>query len=178
MFVSVIKNKNMSKIKKLLINHKVLLIIIFIGIIISFFYFKNINNEERIVIPKPDFDNFSETLGLSVINCQFKVISDFVFKDDGEKDRLIKYGTDIQNKPGNLVFSGLDSERPVLKGNNGEDPLMIISNNEKEITLASSNSFGDIFLYKIYKVQKVATWYKSYDMFGSPYALLSMGYCY
>lgn len=72
----------------------------------------------------------------------------------------------------------MNTTSPVMKGNNGEDPLVIVGNTSNELTLASSNSFGDVFFYKIYKSQKVATWYKSYDMFGSPFAVLSMGYCY
>ena len=78
-----------------------------------------------------------------------------------------------------MTFSGLDTKSPVVKGNNGEDPLTIVSNTDSELILASANSFGDVFFYNVYKTQKVATWYKSYAMFGiTPYASLSMGYCY
>jgi hypothetical protein len=168
-----------NKIKKFLIEYKnLIIVVVLITVSVWFFNFRDVNNNERIAIPKPSFNNFSEKLGLSVINCEFKVFSDFSFKDDGEKDKLIKYGTDNQSEPLSIVFSGLDTSTPVMKGNNGEDPLLIVANTDTEMTLASSNTFGDVFLYKIYKKQKVATWYKSYDMFGSPFALLSMGYCY
>lgn len=165
--------------KNILIKYKNALVLLALIIAIIFFLnIKNKSDDDRIAIPKPTFNNFSEKLGSSVINCQFKVFSDFSFKDDNNGEALVKYGNDSQSEPVNMVFSGLDSENPILKGNNGEDPLLLISNTENEINLASSNSFGDVFFYKIYKNQKVATWYKSYDMFGNPYALLSMGYCY
>ncbi len=65
-----------------------------------------------------------------------------------------------------------------MKSNGGEDPLKIVSNSTTEMLLASSNAMGDVFLYKIFKDKKVATWYKSYDLFGTPFSSLSMGYCY
>lgn len=168
-----------NKIKKVFSKYSGLFLVI---LVLGGIYFLNThkipNNGDRVSIPKPSFNNFSESLGVSVINCEFKVFSDFSFKEEEGKERLIKHGTDNQSEPLSIVFSGLDTDKPVMKGNNGEDPLLVFANNEKEMTLVSSNSFGDLFFYKIYKEQKVATWYKSYDMFGNPYALLSMGYCY
>ncbi len=155
--------------------------LIFVILIICSIYFfssqKNTSNNKESTISSPSFNNFSEVLGVSVINCEFKVFSKFTFSSLN-KDELIKYGTSNQKQPVSIVFSGLDTKTPIMKGNNGEDPLLILPGTENEINLASFNSNGDMFMYKIYKKQKLATWYKSYDMFGSPYTVLSMGYCY
>lgn len=156
-------------------------LIVIVLIIAGVWYFSNhkgTNSEGESIITKPNFNNISETLGVSVINCQFKVLSNFISKNEDGKGDSIKYSTDNQSTPVDMVFSGLDTEKPVVKGNNGEDPLLVLSNTENEINLASSNTSGDMFLYKIYKNQKVATWYKSYSLLGNPYGLLSMGYCY
>ena len=157
-------------------EYKVVLVVILI--IVGILFFTKKNTDTRSMIPKPSFNNISETLGESVINCQFNVVSDYSFNANEGESNKIEYGAVKQNIPVEMIFSSLNTESPVLKANNGEDPLKVISNTESEITLASSNLFGDVFIYKIYKKQKVATWYKSYDMFGNPFALLSMGYCY
>lgn len=169
----------MKKIKDSLSKYSSLLLIIILVIAGVYFFSENKkDSNDRMTITKPQFNNFSETLGESVINCEFKAISSFSAHNDENNRETIEYGTDNQDQPVNIIFSGLNTETPVIKGNMGEDPLVIISNTETELKLASSNSFGDIFFYKIYKDQKVATWYKSYDMFGTPFASLSMGYCY
>lgn len=125
------------------------------------------------------FEQYSaDPLGQSVINCEFKVISDFmVDPSDDFGTTKIRYQSK-SSEPINITFSGLNTLNPVMKGNGGEDPLIFLDETNTQVTFASSNAFGDMFIYKIYKDKKVATWYKSYELFGKPYAMLSMGYCY
>lgn len=148
--------------------------LILVILVIGFLIYTNKGSKGHFV-PDPSFSNYSETLGINTISCQFKVISDFSLEATAKK---ISYNSSENSLPIDIVFSGLDTKSPILKGNNGEDPLVILSNTDSKITMVSSNAFGDIFLYKIYKDAKVATWHKSYDLFGNPYAMLSMGYCY
>lgn len=148
------------------------LIILLIFVVMIVFVNSKLSNSSELELSL-SIDSFAE-LSEDVVSCDFKLFSNFSFVDDGN---LIKLDTDNQKESTNIIFSGLSTENPVMKGNVGEDPLIFLSENDNEINLASSNTFGDMFFYKIYKKEKVATWYKSYDMFGKPYALLSMGSC-
>lgn len=168
----------MKKIKDLFYKNRSLFLVIFVIGCIYFIINQKVIKNKEYTIPNPSFNKFSEELGTSVINCEFKVFSKFSFNIYSEKEKLIKYGTNNQDESVNIIFSGLDTETPVMKGNNGEDPILILPGTENEINLATFNSFGDMFVYKIYKKEKVATWYKSYNMLGSPYTVVTMGYCY
>lgn len=128
---------------------------------------------------EPSFKNYVLELGKSVINCEFKVTSTFSFKNtDGSDQSKVHYRSGEESSSVNIIFSGLDTTSPIMKTNNGEDPLMIISNDDQQITMGTTNMSQDLFIYKVYKDSKIATWYKSYDLLGTPFALLSMGYCY
>lgn len=85
-----------------------------------------------------------------------------------------------QKSPNVITITGLNTTNPTAKGNNGEEALIKIFNDDSTVLLASSEALnqGKLFSYSISKKSKVASWVKQYDILpGSPFALLSMGYC-
>lgn len=118
-------------------------------------------------------------LSSDIIVCRFDVVSDFIKSEnnDGTSVSKIKYGTEKQKNPIPLTFANLSGTNPTMKGNAGEVPIIILRNDNEVLLLAEQSTFGDMFLYTIFKKQKVATWQKSYLLIGSPYAMVSMGYC-
>lgn len=121
-------------------------------------------------------------LTADTINCEFKVTSTFIYqnkKDSWSKEgRTVNYEVSSNNNSSLLTFTGLTTNNPKLKGNLDEVQLTILKNDNESIVLAETNGASDIFLYTVYKKEKIATWYKSYMLLNSPFGLLSMGYCY
>jgi hypothetical protein len=134
---------------------------------------------EKTVGSRP-FDDYAQELGKEVISCEFNVISDFYYenkKDPFEAEgKKIYYGSESED-PITLTFAGLTTDKPVLKGNNGEAQLTVLKNDDVSIVLAEVNAFEEVFLYTIFKEDKVATWQKSLNLIKTPYAMQSMGYC-
>ncbi|MEI6326804.1 MAG: hypothetical protein WCO78_01645 [Candidatus Roizmanbacteria bacterium] len=124
---------------------------------------------------------YSQPLSEDIINCEFKIVSDFSFTSKGEatgnQNSKIYYGTK-ENKPMLITFASLTSDKPKIKGNNGDGPVSILNNDDETITIAEKNDLGDTFIYTIFKKEKVATWYKGYKLLTTPFGMLSMGYCY
>lgn len=163
---------------------RVVVLLIFVFIVISgyFYFFRNegsfIDNTKETTA---SFTDMGQPLSEDIINCEFKVISSFVYQNKKEtlsdKNRKINYIT-TDEKPNLITFAGLSSKEPKLKGNMGDSPLTEIKNDNETIVLIEKNGIGDIFVYTIFKKEKVATWYKSYKMLIAPFGMLSMGYCY
>ena len=56
-----------------------------------------------------------------------------------------------------LVYSGLDTDRPTLKGNVGEAPLNKVSDDGDQIVLLERNAKGNVFTHTIFA--STAPWY-------------------
>ncbi len=163
---------NKSQIKKGLIG--LIVLVLLIG---GYFYF--ISDEQAIVA---SFKDNGQKLSDDIINCEFKVISNFIYKNRKEpwsdKNRKIYYETSNNKIPNLITFAGLSTKEPKIKSNNGDSPVTIIKNDAESVVLIEQNDFGDMFTYTIFKQEKVAVWHKAYNFLPAPYALLSMGYCY
>jgi hypothetical protein len=160
---------------------------IFLGFVASFViqngsFSKNNNLVTESKETTPSFKDYGLPLSDDVINCEFKVTSNFVFENkidtSDRANRKVYYNTSEEKTPNLISFSGLSTETPRMKGNFGDEPLVILNNTPESITLATQNAFGEIFIYNIFKEERVATWYKSYKLADLPFSLLSMGYCY
>lgn len=149
-----------------------------IAIMLALFFFIFFYKNQSGYIDNPFKNSYTSnnTLSSDIIICRFDIVSDFIKSGDDTTSR-IKYQTAKQKDPIPLTFSNLSGENPVMKGNGGESPLTVLRNDDDILLLAEQSLLGDMFLYTIFKKQKVATWQKSYDLIGSPYALISMGYC-
>jgi len=165
-------------------NNKVITIFIVLAIIVvGYFYFTKAQNGiiggEKTTTAS--FEDNGQQLSEDIINCEFKTISDFVYKNGKEitsdKDRKVYYNTS-EGKPNLITFAGLSTKEPKIKGNMGDSPLTILKNDTETVVLVEQNAFGDMFTYTIFKKEKVAVWHKAYTLVATPYALLSMGYCY
>lgn len=163
-------------------NIKTLFWIILVAIV-GFFYF---TRNQTVLGPgykttTASFNDMGQPLSSDIVNCEFKVISNFVYQNENEawsdKDRKVYYSTS-EEKPNLITFTDLSSKQPKIKGNMGDDLLTRLKDDEDTIVLLEKNMLGDIFTYTIFKKEKIATWYKSYKMITAPYSMLSMGYCY
>jgi hypothetical protein len=129
--------------------------------------------------PFKDSYTYSNPLSEDIFVCRFDVISDF-FKDESSIDSessKIRFKVEKQKSPIQLTFANLSGANPIMKGNGGDAPITVLKNDNEMMLLVETNAFGDMFLYTIFKKQKVATWQKSYLLLDSPYAMVSMGYC-
>lgn len=147
----------------------------------SFQELKNSKSESNSTVAS--FKNYDDSpLSNDLINCEFRVLSDFTYKnkDDAfaETDKKVFYQTTDQEKPILLTFAGLSGENPKMKGNNGDSELIKVKDDNETIVLIERSAFGDLFLYTIFKKEKVAVWNKTYKLINTPYAHVSMGYCY
>ncbi len=129
----------------------------------------------------PSFTDYGQPLSEDMINCEFKVISNFFYENKDEisnADRKVYYKTTEESKPILVTFAGLSTKQPKIKGNLGDAPLTMIKNDTESIVLAEQNAFSEMFVYTIFKQERVATWYKAYKLVSTPYGMISMGYCY
>ena len=133
----------------------------------------------------PSFLDYRQKLGQplneDIINCEFRIISSFLYENKYEisnTGRKIYYETIEDGNPRLITFTGLSTEQPKMKGNLDDGPLIMIKNDEESVILVEQNVFGEMFIYTIFKQEKVAIWYKAYKLMNDPYGMISMGYCY
>lgn len=160
----------------------IVLIILVVGVAGYFLFFKD---QKSFTGGKqattPSFTDYGQPLSEDMINCEFKVISHFFYENKDEvsdKDRKVYYETSEESKPILITFAGLSTKEPKMKGNLGDTPLTMLKNDAESIVLAEQNAFGEMFVYTIFKKERVATWYKAYKLVATPYGMISMGYCY
>lgn len=160
----------------------VLLIVIVLAGIYFYFYRMQYSVVSSSKTSIPTFQENGLKLGDDIINCEFRTVSDYVYNNEkdplSDEDRKVHYSTSDSKTPNLITFAGLSTEEPKIKGNNGDSPLAVIKNDDDSLVLIEKNAFGDMFVYTIFKQEKVAVWHKAYKLIKEPYALLSMGYCY
>ncbi len=110
--------------------------------------------------------------GNSILTCKFEDISTFYY-DNGK----VKAELDKEKNANQVIFAGLDTETPVMKGNMGETPLGILKKDSDVIWLAEMTDLGSINVWTIFKKQKIVIQAKQYSMFGKPFGLMAMGKC-
>lgn len=154
-------------------------LVAFVALVI--FWISNSNESQAGAVTNP-FKNLitaHDPLTPALVVCRFDVVADFHQNadTDGISDEEIEYEVVKQKEPAVLTFANLSTDHPVMKGNAGEVPLILVENNQDTILLAEKNAVGDAFFYTIFKKKKIAVWQKAYLLINHPFALVSMGYC-
>jgi Na+-transporting NADH:ubiquinone oxidoreductase subunit NqrC len=95
------------------------------------------------------------------------------------KDKEIRFQFNKNTSPIGISFIDLDTNKPIMRGNAGQDDLIKIIDNEDIVTVVEKDpvSFGTLQSFSIFKKFGVAIWSKQYDLLGLPFGLISMGYC-
>lgn len=110
-----------------------------------------------------------------MITCDFRVFANGR-ADDGNPTIDLSAGT-----PVTMTFAGLSSSAPMLKGNGGESPIIVLNETrDDEVVAVERNGEGNIFTYTISRETGLAIWTKAYFMFNAdqPTGTLSVGRCY
>lgn len=76
-----------------------------------------------------------------------------------------------------VIFAGLDSGSPKMRGNMGETPLRIIRSNPSTLWLAEEPPLGGVNLWTIFLDTRIAILSKQYLLIGRPFGMMSMGHC-
>ncbi|OHA99653.1 MAG: hypothetical protein A3G47_00470 [Candidatus Zambryskibacteria bacterium RIFCSPLOWO2_12_FULL_39_45] len=160
-------------------TNKGLIGLVIIALIVGgYFYFKTSGEQATTA----SFQDNGQKLSEDIINCEFDVVSSFDYKNQkdalSEENRKVYYETSDSKTPNLITFAGLSTKEPKIKGNDGDSPVIMLKNDAESVVLVEQNAFGDMFTYTIFKQEKVAVWHKAYKLVATPYALLSMGYCY
>ena len=109
----------------------------------------------------------------TILTCTF---TDGTAGFQADPGKPIKATLDKREKPWSVVFVGLDSDRPRLKGNVGEEDLVVLVRTPRVLWLGATPPLGGLNVWTIFLEHKMATMSKQYDLMG-PFALLSMGRC-
>ncbi|MDO8557274.1 MAG: hypothetical protein Q7R98_02310 [Candidatus Jorgensenbacteria bacterium] len=167
------------------VSNKRLIVIVIIAFVIGGYLYLSTSQNSKTggeQATTASFQDNGQKLSEDIINCEFDVVSDFVYKNQkdawSKENKKVYYETSSSKTPNLLTFAGLSTREPKIKGNNGDNPVTILKNDTDSIVLVEQNVLGDMFTYTIFKQEKVAVWNKTYKLLVAPYALLSMGYCY
>lgn len=165
-------------------NLLVLLLILSIGLNI-FLLVKN--NEGKIKETNNTFLSYkradkSRNLPLKQsATCNFErdVSVTYPTNDDSTKDREIEFTLNKDEQPVSVSFINLDTEEPIMRGNGGQSDLIKVIDTDDVVTVVEKNpvSFGTLQVFSIFKNTGIGIWSKQYDLFGTPFGLISMAYC-
>jgi hypothetical protein len=133
------------------------------------------------------FNPPSQMRNLPITNsatCRFERIDEVIYKgkDDILEDPLkgrIEFSSHTQKEPVIITFVDLDTDKPKLKGNNGQGDLLVAYNDDDQIVLIEEGilNVGTFHNFTIFKKEGVAIWNKQYKIIALPYGSTSMGYC-
>ena len=112
----------------------------------------------------------TEPLTADTVSCDFRILAD---TDQQHEQLRINLS---RQEPMLLTFTGLKTRRPRLKGNNGEGPVVVVSDDGDEIVMFDGD--GGASTYTIKRKKRIAVWTKARFILASPYGLVSVGRCY
>jgi hypothetical protein len=108
-------------------------------------------------------------------NCSFNAESDVTYKNG-----KVEFSDSKSSEPMNISFIDLDTDKPKMRGNGGQDDLIKIVDNAEVVTLVEAGPVGAGTLqsFSIFKASGVGIWTKQYNLAAQiPFGLLSMGFC-
>lgn len=125
------------------------------------------------------------------ITCEFNRINHVSFEVREDENKIgsppqsdiekakIYYSSSVESQPNIASFVDLDTKSPKIVGNNGQDDLIKIYEDEEVVHLITKGTldFGVAIFYTIYKKEGVAIWTKQYSLLGFPVGYMAMGYC-
>lgn len=145
------------------------LALVALGFAIGYFY--KTNNFVETYSRPPEFSNTSN-LSSNVITCQFTKYA--IYEKDVGEDIVFKFVTE---DPLIISFTQSGDRSVNIRSNNGNSEGIVLKDDSTVRTIAETNAFGDVFIYNIFKKERVVNYYKSYATFDQPFSYLSMGYC-
>lgn len=80
--------------------------------------------------------------------------------------------------PQPMIYSGISTESPRVKGNLGESPLLVVKRTPTEIELLERTSSGNIVMHSLFLTEKIGVMTKQYGLGAAPHAYLQMGKCW
>lgn len=108
----------------------------------------------------------------SILICTFSYVS--TFDPKGQNDVVAKVH---KQEPWSVIFAGLDSGSPKIRGNMGESPLKVIRSDPSTLWLAEEPPLGGVNLWTIFLDTRTAILSKQYPIFGTPFGMMAMGRC-
>jgi hypothetical protein len=112
----------------------------------------------------------------SILTCTFTAGTAEAYRDV-LRSKPIELSATRTERPWSVVFAGLDTAEPRLKGNAGESKLVILERAADTVWLGERPALGGINVWTVFLDSKTATMTKQYPMLGNPFALMSMGTC-
>lgn len=108
----------------------------------------------------------------SILECTYTKLA--LFDPKGTGDVSIELASDNQR----IIFAGLDTNVPKIKGNVGESPLKVIKRDASTLWLSEEPSLGGINLFTIFLDRKMFICSKQYLLpSGQPFGMMFMGHC-
>ena len=107
----------------------------------------------------------------AILTCRMDEETGFTIEKGRVTHKRSAYG------PNEIVFAGLDSSRPTMKGNAGESQLAVIRREADTVWLIEQPPIGGINVYTLFRDAKRVIGSKQYraDMLGVVFALMSIG---
>jgi hypothetical protein len=112
----------------------------------------------------------------SILTCTFAAGSAEAYRDV-LRSKPIELNAARTERPWSVVFAGLDTDEPRLKGNAGESQLVILERSGTTLWLGERPALGGINVWTVFLDSRTATMTKQYPLLGNPFALMSMGTC-
>ena len=114
--------------------------------------------------------------GDSILTCTFSV-GTASFYEGVLAEKSIAATLDRKEGPWSIVFTGLDTNRPRMKGNMGEQDLLVLRRTPTTVWLGEVPPLGGLNVWTIFSEHKTAVLSKQYELLGGPLGVLSMGKC-
>ena len=111
----------------------------------------------------------------AILTCRFEEEAGFTIEKERVVHRRDPFG------PNEVVFAGLDSAAPVMKGGAGESPLVVVRRDADTVWLMEQPPLGGVNLFTVFRDTKRVIGSKQYR-FGGPgpdviFALTWTGRC-
>jgi len=108
----------------------------------------------------------------AILQCTFSRIATFDPKGKDDVKAVVS-----KDDPWVVIFAGLDSASPKLKGNMGESSLEVIRRESDGIWLAEKPLLGGVNIWTVFFSTRIAILSKQYTIGGKPFGMMSMGHC-
>jgi hypothetical protein len=159
-------------------KNKLLILFLIISIVTNLLLFWKKGNEkkENIIF---EYDRHKDSYNLPLTQSASCNFEKDVSVEYPESSKTIRFTLNRNTQPINISFINIDTDIPIMRGNAGQDDLLKVVDNDDIVTMIEKSplTFGTLQSFSIFKKSGVGIWTKQYDLFGTPFGLVSMGYC-
>jgi hypothetical protein len=110
--------------------------------------------------------------------CEFKSETTVTFETDALTGKRQPVYEVLTETPMQIVYTGLRSKAPKMKGNFGEGALDVVKRNRDEIELVEQTLAGNLAMHSLFLTERAAIITKQYRLGADPYALIEGGRCW